>query len=140
VEKKTDAHAAGLASQLHAVELRCVRLREASSELRGEHGLHGAKALGFGNAASSSGWQRKSEWILRCLQGGRAHNLAACGVATHWLSTGSPALLEAETHVLTDVVGGARTVERRALYAWIQQLSGVCLPYSGVCYPFPGVC
>jgi hypothetical protein len=39
--------------------------------------------LGFGNAATSKADPRqKQDWVLECLQGGRARPLAACGVAT----------------------------------------------------------
>jgi hypothetical protein len=39
--------------------------------------------------------RRKQDWFFECLQGERAHALAACGVAT--LCCPSPALLETET-------------------------------------------
>jgi hypothetical protein len=34
------------------------------------------------NSATSIAEPRQQDWLLKCVQGGRAHPLAACGVAT----------------------------------------------------------
>ena len=51
---------------------------------------------GFGKPPPLEGRPRqKQNWFLKCLQGGRAHRLAACGVATLCCCVG-PALLETD--------------------------------------------
>ena len=54
-----------------------------------EAGVGGVEAPRVRKAATSRAEPRqKQDWILKCPQGGRAHPLAACGVATLCCSTG----------------------------------------------------
>jgi hypothetical protein len=52
------------------------------------------RRCGFGKPSKADP-REQQDWILRCVQGGRAHPLAACGVGT--LCSSPPALLETET-------------------------------------------
>jgi hypothetical protein len=62
-------------------------------------------------AASKADPRQQHDWILKCLQGGRAHPLAACGVAT--LCSSPPwLLLEPKPYGYCVAHGGGRRYQR----------------------------